>query len=308
MTTHENYTLNKEVTTATPSLKKAALLGVKVATNLNVDTGTVKKAILVASFGTTYPATRASSIDSVVEAIRKAYPQVEVRLAFTSHMVISRIKKQEGITYPTPEEALTALHKEGYTHVAIATLDCIPGLEYDYKVEVFHQYAPYFQSLTLGLPLMYWMGQEEKRDDVRQLMEAVLRPLPPRKKDQAVLLMAHGTPHPANAYYAVIQDRLEEMGADHTYIYSVEGSPHLEDVIKKLKAASIKDLLLLPLMIVAGDHARNDMAGEEDDSHKSILEKEGFTVSVYLKGMGENEYVRALLLDRANEAWQALSI
>lgn len=306
MSVHEGYALNEEVTTATASLKKAASLGVKTYTNPQLSHLPDKDAILIASFGTTYPKTRANTIEAAVSDIAAAHPEAEVRLAFTSHMIISRIKKREGISYPTPEEALDTLQQEGYTRVALVSFDCIPGLEYDYKAEVFHQYKYRFKKMTLGLPLMYWMGQEEKRDDIIEVLTAVQKQIPDVQEQQAVLLMAHGTPHPANAYYAVLQDRLEAMNLPHTYVYSVEGSPHLEDILPKLKAASVKKVLLMPLMMVAGDHACNDMAGDEDDSHKRILEKEGYQVAVYLKGLGENPDIRRIITARADEAVQAL--
>lgn len=118
--------------------------------------------------------------------------------------------------------------------------------------------------------------------------------------------MAHGTPDPSNAYYAVMQDRLNKLYDGKVLIYTVEGNPRLEDVIEELKAKKIKNVTLMPLMMVAGDHANNDMAGEEEDSHKSILEKEGFKVDTYLHGLGENENVRQLFVDRANEAFDVL--
>ena len=118
--------------------------------------------------------------------------------------------------------------------------------------------------------------------------------------------MAHGTPHPANAYYSVIQAKLDELGYKNVFIYTVEGFPNLETVIPKLKANKIKNVTLVPIMMVAGDHANNDMAGDEEDSHKTILTKEGFKVDAYLHGLGENKAIRALYVDRANDAWDAL--
>ena len=124
-------------------------------------------------------------------------------------------------------------------------------------------------------------------------------------KEDATLIMAHGTPHPGNAYYSVIQDRIEKLGMNNVFVYSVEGRPNLDDVIPKLKAKGFKNVTLMPIMMVAGDHANNDMAGDEPDSHKSILTKAGFKVNTYIHGLGENENVRALYIQRANEALAA---
>lgn len=132
--------------------------------------------------------------------------------------------------------------------------------------------------MTMGTPLMYWMGQEGQRDDVEATMKAIGSQMPQLGKDDAVLIMAHGTPDPANAYYSVMQDRLNALYNGKVMIYTVEGKPNLEDVISKLKAQNIKNVTIMPLMMVAGDHANNDMAGDEPDSHKSILQAEGFNV------------------------------
>ena len=153
---------------------------------------------------------------------------------------------------------------------------------------------------------MYWQGQEGQEDDITATMQALSTQFPKLGKKDAVLVMAHGTPHPANAYYAVMQDRLNELGYENVLIFSVEGWPHLETVIPQLKAKKIKNVTLMPLMMVAGDHANNDMAGDEPDSFKSILEKEGFKVDAYIHGLGENEAVRKLFVEKADQAWEAL--
>ena len=300
------YKLSDEVKTATPSLLDAAQIGVCVYENENLACLPNKDAVLVMSFGTTYKETRRKTIDAVFEEIKAACPGAEARMAFTSHIVIERIKKNEGIAYPTPEEALEALHREGYTRVALCSLDIIPGIEYAYKTFVFNRYKTLFKKTTIGTPLMYWMGQEGQRDDIKDTMQALSAQFPPKAEGSAVLLLAHGTPHPANAYYAVMQHRLIELGFDNAYIYSVEGWPHLDTVIPLLKAKNIKDITIMPAMMVAGDHANNDMAGDDEDSHKTILEGCGFKVTPYLHGMGENENIRRLFVARAQEAWQAL--
>lgn len=305
--TGAGYKLSNEVKTATPSLLDAAQIGVCVYENHELSALPDKDAILVTSFGTTYKETRRRTIDAVFEEIKATCPGVKAELAFTSHIVIERIKKNEGITYPTPEEALEALHKEGYTRVAICSLDIIPGIEYAYKTFVFNRYKTLFKKMSLGTPLMYWMGQEDQRDDIKDTMQALSTQFPQPAPASAVLLLAHGTPHPANAYYSVMQNRLNELGFDNAYIYSVEGWPHLDTVIPLLKAKDIKEITIMPAMMVAGDHANNDMAGDDEDSHKTILESCGFKVTPYLHGMGENENIRRLFVARALEAWQKLT-
>ena len=149
-------------------------------------------------------------------------------------------------------------------------------------------------------------GQEDQRDDVMDAMKAFETQFPKTGKEDAVLVMAHGTPDPSNAYYAVIQTRLDRLGKGNAHVYTVEGWPSLEDVMPMLKEKGIKNVTLMPLMMVAGDHANNDMAGDEEDSHKNILLKNGFHVNTYIHGLGENAAVRQLFVDRALESWNYL--
>lgn len=298
--------MSEEVKTPTPALLMATEIGVKTNENAAMAQLPNKDAILVMSFGTTFKDTRAKTIDATVEAIKAAHPGVKVVTAFTSHIIIDRIKANEGIVYPTPEEALAALKAEGYTRVALTSLDIIPGMEYDYKDAVYQLHKNDFKKMSMGTPLMYWQGQEGQADDITATMEALSTQFPKMGKKDAVLIMAHGTPHPANAYYSVMQSRLEELGYKNAYIFSVEGWPHLETVMPELKEKGIKNVTLMPLMMVAGDHANNDMAGDEPDSFKSILQANDFKVKTYLHGLGENAAVQKLFVDKATESWNAL--
>ena len=224
------YSLNTEVKDATPALLQASQIGVRTynTTDADLQKAPNKDAILVMSFGTTYPETRAKTIEATVKQIQAAHPDTKVVLAFTSHIIIDRIKAKEGITIPTPEEALAQLKAEGYTRVALTSLDIIPGMEYNYKTAVYDIYKNQFKKMTIGTPLMYWMGQENQRDDVEDTMKALGSQMPKLGKDDAVLIMAHGTPDPANAYYAVMQDRLDALYGGKVMIYTVEGKPNLE--------------------------------------------------------------------------------
>lgn len=300
------YSLNPEVKDATPALKEASQIGVLKHETPALQNETDKDAIVVMSFGTTFKDTRQKTIDATVKAIQAAHPDVKVVTAFTSHIIIDRIAKNEGIKYPTPEEALTQLKDEGYTRVALASLDVIPGMEYAYDKGVYDNYKNQFKKMTLGTSLMYWQGQEDQPDDVTETIEALMTQFPKQKKDEAILIMAHGTPQVSNAYYSVIQAKINELGLKNVFVYTVEGWPSLETVMPKLKANGIKKVTLMPMMMVAGDHANNDMAGSEPDSHKSQLEAAGYKVDAYIHGIGENEKIRALYVKRANDAWDAL--
>ncbi len=299
------YQLNEEVANPPTALQMATQIGVLKYENPALKTYMDKDAIVVLSFGTTFKDQRAKSIDATVKAIQSAHPQAKVVTAFTSHIVIKHIIENEGkCDYLTPEQTLEQLKREGYTRVALVSLDVIPGMEYKYDVALFHEYKTQFKKMTLGVPLMYWQGQEEQRDDVDEVMRSLH--LPAYKKGTAILLMAHGTPDPSNAYYSVMQEKLRAMKRTDVHIYTVEGWPRLEDWAGKLKMHKVQKIILMPLMMVAGDHANNDMAGDEDDSHKVILQKMGFTVETKLQGLGENKKIREIFVERANEAWNAL--
>ena len=300
------YQLNEEVKDPTPALKEAAAIGVRTHNTEALQNLPNKDAMVVMSFGTTYKDTRVKTIDATVDAIKAAHPNTKVITAFTSHIIRDRIQQKEGITYPTPEEALAELKKDGYTRVVLASLDVIPGMEYNYDAAVYNLYKNDFKKMTLGTSLMYWMGQENQTDQVIETLKAVQSQFPKLGKEDGLLIMAHGTPDPSNAYYSVIQDRIHTLGMKNVFIYTVEGTPNLEQVIPQLKLHGIKHVTLMPFMMVAGDHANNDMAGNEPDSHKSILEKEGFKVDTYIHGLGENQNIRNLFVERANEAWDAL--
>lgn len=302
------FSLSEEVKAPTPALLQATQIGVRTynTTDPALLAQPDKDAILVMSFGTTFPDTRAKTIEATVNEIKAHHPGTKVMLAFTSHIIIDRVRANEGITVPTPEQALEQLKAEGYNRVVLTSLDIIPGMEYAYKTAVFDMYKTQFKKMTIGTPLMYWMGQEGQRDDVKAAMEAIGSQLPKLGKKDAVLVMAHGTPDPSNAYYSVMQDKLDALYGGKVMVYTVEGWPALKDVIGKLEANGVKNVTLMPLMMVAGDHATNDMAGSEEDSHKSILESKGFKVKTYLRGLGENQNIRAMFAAHADEAWDAL--
>ena len=304
-TAHATYTLNEEVVNPPAALQMATQIGVLKYENSNLQTYMDKDAIVVLSFGTTFKDQREKSIDATVKAIQAAHPKAKVVTAFTSHIVLKNILKNEGkCDYLTPEQTLDQLKREGYTRTALVSLDVIPGMEYKYDVALFHEYKTQFKKMTLATPLMYWQGQEDQRDDVDQVMRSLH--LPAYKKGTAILLMAHGTPDPSNAYYSVMQEKLRAMKRNDVHVYTVEGWPRLDDWAGKLKMHKVEKIILMPLMMVAGDHANNDMAGDEEDSHKKILEKMGFKVEAKLQGLGENKKIRDIFVERANEAWDAL--
>ena len=298
------YKLNSEVKNPPSALKKASQIGVLKFFNPAKENLAEKIAIVVLTFGTTYKDTREKNIDAAVAEIQSAYQNIKVVCAFTSHIVIKHIAEIEGsCKYLTPEETLNQLLAEGYTEIVLSSLALIPGIEYKYCVELFHEYKLKFKKISLATPLMYWQGQKNQPDDVTEVLSAVN--FPAQKDDTAIFLMTHGTPDPSNAYYSVMQAKLNLL-RDDVFIYTVEGFPSLEYCIEKVKNTAMKKIFLMPFMLSAGNHVVNDMTGAEETSHKSILQGAGFEVETFLQGLGENKKIRELYLKRTADAFNAM--
>lgn len=285
---------SKEVT---KSEEKAENKDVKKENSEKVEKDVKNKAILVVSFGTSHKDTRKASIEATEEAIAKAYPEYDVKRAFTSDFIIRKIKEKEDIIVKSPLEAMEALKNDGYKEVVVQPLHIIPGSEYNDLYDVVRSFNDgSFDKLAIGRPLLY------KIEDYSKAAKALETQLPETSDNKANILMGHGTHHPANANYACLDSVIRTEGIKNTYVGTVEGYPVLDDVIKKLKTNKIDEVTLMPFMVVAGDHAKNDMAGDEEDSWKSILEKEGFKVNTYLHGIGENKAFQQMYIDSINDA------
>ena len=263
-----------------------------------------KKAILVVSFGTTHADTRKLTIDVVAEKLRLAFPDYELRNAFTSRIVIKRLADNDGIKIDTEKQALDKLKVEGFTEVIIQPLHIVAGEEYE---KVCRAAEPYiknksFAKLSIGRPVLYYMGQEEKPDDYLIAIQAIQSQAAARQKDQAVVWMGHGGVHTSNAAYALLQMKMEDAGLKNHYVYTVESYPMLDNVMAKLRRSKTRNVLLMPFMLVAGDHAKNDMAGDEDDSAKTVLTKAGFKAETYLHGLGENIGIQNIYVQHVKDA------
>ena len=161
------------------------------------------------------------------------------------------------------------------------------------------QYEDTFDKISIGRPLLTYI------DDYRETVEAVKKDLDKMDIDEAVVFMGHGTEHESHSSYPAIEYMFRDYGIN-AFVGTVEGYPELEQVIKKLKNRNIKTVDLLPFMLVAGDHAINDMASDEEDSWKTILEKEGFNVKVHVKGLGENPYIQEKFKNHALDCMKEL--
>lgn len=264
-----------------------------------------KKAIVVVSFGTTFPDSRKANIESVENKIQQNFPDYEVRRAFTSKIVMKRIGENEKIQIDSLEQALDKLQKEGFKEVVVQTTHLTPGEEYDKKViAVVSKYSKAFDKLVVGRPALFYNGENGKPDDFAIAVNALRHQLPVlQMPDRVVVFMGHGSPHQHNPAYATLQDRFKAAGLN-VLVGVVEETdhPNLEDVQKALEESSYKEITLMPLMLVAGDHANNDMAGDEDDSWKSTFAKDGFKVKTYIHGLGENPLFQDIYVQHVRDA------
>lgn len=256
-----------------------------------------KKGILVVSFGTSYLDALKSCIESSENKIKDSYKDYEVRRSFTSGIIIKKLKERDKMEIDTPEAALDKMKKEGFTEVIVQPLHIMPGEEYDEVKAVVDKYIANksFEKIVLGRPTLY------RTEDYKKAIEALKGQIPKLNKDQAVVFMGHGTPHFADASYSKLQMMIQDERMENVFVGTVEGYPSLDNIIPKLKSKGIKEVTLMPFMLVAGDHANNDMAGEEKDSWKSILKGEGFTVNTYLKGLGENKGFQDIYVEHVKD-------
>lgn len=258
----------------------------------------MKKAIVVVSFGTSYLEPLKNSIENVENKIRGNFADYDVYRAFTAHMIIRKLERVHGIIVEKPEEVLERLYKEGYEEVIIQPLHIIPGEEFNYVKNIEAHYKEKFKEIKVGRPIFYYQGIEELPQDYSLFVDSIKELL---EGEEAVVMMGHGTAHPSNAVYGALQSVLEDEGYENVFVGAVEGYPNFNNVLQRIKKNSIKEVLLMPLMLVAGDHAKNDMASEDDDSWKSMLEAEGINVKLHMKGLGEIDKFAQLYINRIDD-------
>ncbi|MBU1230426.1 MAG: sirohydrochlorin cobaltochelatase [Proteobacteria bacterium] len=259
-----------------------------------------KRGILLVAFGTSVPEA-VQAIDAIRQQAEAAFPGLPVRLAYSSRIIRDKLAG-EGAAKKSPAQALADMAAEGFTEVAVQSLHSIPGREYsDIKAtaEAFQAMPKGLRKVSVGRPLLY------SHADIAKAAEAVLGFLPGHKKGEAVLLMGHGTDHPANAAYAALQLALWKRD-QNIFIATVEDTPGLGEVIPELKRQGIRKVFLVPMMSVAGDHAHNDMAGKEDDSWASRLTAAGIRSEPVLVGLGSRPAVAALWIDHLRDAVKEL--
>lgn len=241
-----------------------------------------KTGILLVTFGTSHPEARIA-FQNVDAKVRAAFPNTPVRWAYTSYRIRKKLADQ-GRLIDSPEVALAKMMDERFTHVAVQSLHTIAGFEFhelSKNTSHFASMADGITHLQLGYPLL------TADADLQQAAEAVMASIPPeRTPEEAVVLMGHGTAHPSNALYAALMFRLQQVDPN-IFIGTVEHYPKIEEIKNMLTRKKITKAYLMPLMSVAGDHARNDLAGDHEGSWQSILEWAGIRCVPVLKGTAE---------------------
>ena len=258
----------------------------------------MKKAILVVSFGTSYLEQLKNSIENVENKIRNQFKDYDVYRAFTSHMIIKKLEIVHGLIVEKPEELLEKLYIEGYEEVIIQPLHIIPGEEFSYIKNIEVYFKDKFKSIKVGRPIFYYQGIEGLPEDYSLFIKSIKGII---EGEEAVVMMGHGTVHPSNAVYGALQSVLNDEGYKNVFVGTVKGYPNFTSVLNKIKKRGIKKVLLMPLMLVAGNHAINDMTSEKDNSWKSMLEAERIEVKLWSKGLGEVDEFAQLYIDRVDD-------
>lgn len=253
----------------------------------------MKKGILVVSFGTTYRDTREKTIGAIEEKIRASFPEYRIYRAFTSKIVRSRIEEAEGIRVPDVKSALEQMLADGIEAAVVQPTHIIDGIENELMKEEAKKYRDRFRYFGIGEPLL---KSEEDYEIVADILEQERK-----EKGQAVVFMGHGSEHFANASYRRLQKVLHGRGRKDYYISTVEGKPDIHETLGQVSSGGYRSVSLIPFMIVAGDHAKNDMAGEED-SWCQLFRTQGYRVQCRLKGLGENPAVQELFISHLRRA------
>ena len=258
----------------------------------------VKPAILVVSFGTSFNDSRHITIGAIESAIREKFPDYDVRRAFTSQIIIDKLKERDGVVIDNVEEALDRLVADKVQEIVVQPTHLMNGYEYDDLAKALESYKDKFKKIAFGEPLL-------SSDDDYYKVIAALASVSERYDDgkTALVFMGHGTEAESNKVYSTLQDKLTAEGKKNYFIGTVEAAPTIEDVLKGVEAAGLKKAVLRPLMVVAGDHANNDMADLEDpESWASQLTAAGIEVECVLEGLGQIVEIDELYAAHAADA------
>ena len=260
-----------------------------------------EKEILVTSFGTSYNDSRRLTIGAIEQKIEEKEPDFSVRRAFTSQMIIDHIKTRDDVKIDNVEEALERAEENGVHSLVVAPTHLMDGFEYHDLIEEVAKHSDSFEAIGVAAPLL------SDASDFTTVAEALIGATESYKDGKtAICFMGHGTEAASNGVYERMQQEMTSLGEEDIYIGTVEASPTLEDILSKIKEKDYKRVVLRPLMVVAGDHANNDMAGDEPDSWKSVFESEGYEVECVLEGIAQIEEIRELYAEHVKNAVSSL--
>lgn len=259
----------------------------------------MKKGILLVAFGTSVPEAQ-NAFSQIEKRAKEAFPDVDLRWAYTSKIIRDKLRKK-GTQLDSPEVALAKMMEDGYTHVLVASFHTIPGEEFHYlhwNAHVFDTMKEGIRRIVISRPLL------ASRDDHEKVAKALMKTVPKeRKPEDAILFMGHGSEHhPADDAYAAMNYWFGKIDSN-VYVGTVEGQPRLEEFLPELKKKGVKKVYLMPLLSVAGEHARKDMCGNEEDSWKSILKKNGMEADCILRGTAEIPEVLDVWIDHMKKAF-----
>ena len=278
--------------------------------------------LLVVSFGTSFNDSRVADIKGIEDALQAAYPDWSVRRAFTAQIIINHIQARDGEKIDNMTQALDRAVANGVKNLVVQPTHLMHGAEYDEMCEAIEAYKDQFESVSIAEPMLGEVGSDAtvinadkeavaKAITAAAVSEAGFESLEAAKDaGTAFVFMGHGTAHVAKVTYSQMQTQMQNLGYENVFIGTVEGEPEetaCEAVIEAVKAAGYTNVVLRPLMVVAGDHANNDMAGSDDDSWKTLFEAAGFTVDCQIHGLGEIADVQALYVAHTKAAIDALN-
>ena len=278
--------------------------------------------LLVVSFGTSFNDSRVADIKGIEDALQAAYPDWSVRRAFTAQIIINHIQARDGEKIDNMTKALDRAVANGVKNLVVQPTHLMHGAEYDEMCEAIEAYKDQFESVSIAEPMLGEVGSDAtvinadkeavaKAITAAAVSEAGFESLEAAKDaGTAFVFMGHGTAHVAKVTYSQMQAQMQNLGYENVFIGTVEGEPEetsAEAVIEAVKAAGYTNVVLRPLMVVAGDHANNDMAGSDDDSWKTVFEAAGFTVDCQIHGLGEIADVQALYVAHTKAAIDALN-
>ena len=270
------------------------------------DSGNAKassdKEILVVSFGTSYSNSRHVTIGAIEDAIREAYPEYQVRRAFTAQIIIDKLKKEENIEIDNVKQALDRAVANGVKTLVVQPTHLMNGLEYNDLKKELDKYKDKFDKIALGKPLL------TSDEDFKQVIAAITNDTKEYLDGEtAICFMGHGTEADSNKVYATLQEKLKAAGYNDYFVGTVEAKPSVDDLIAQVKeSGKYKRVILQPLMVVAGDHANNDMAGDGEDSWVSKFKAAGFEVKPVLRGLGQNYDIQKIYLEHLKAAIDSL--